>query len=248
MDGNFTAQHMKMNKPEWDVALSDGKGYMVSELPYHSHLQQSLDSKDGDLKRKTTLRKVKDRYATCSNHRAINAANINKSNLRSTGIGATACAWHGCFVPHSVVDFQKGERYINTGYSICNALGYGSESIAKALVIYDVGCQWSVNFRSRVKNSPSLLLPPALEIVPAVGKFHLATHKLSCFPRYSLNFVKGAGHLDGEILETLWAPFNKISTTARSMTQAHRQEVYDDHMRDSNWKKLVGIGEGFFFL
>ncbi|KAI6101034.1 hypothetical protein EV401DRAFT_1894234 [Pisolithus croceorrhizus] len=103
------------------------------------------------------------------------------------------------------------------------------------------GCQWSVNFWSRVKNSPSLLLPPALEIVPGVGKFHLAAHKLSCFPRYSLNFVKGAGHLDGEILETLWAPFNKISPTARSMTQAHRQEVYDDHMRDSNWKKLVGL-------
>ncbi|KAI6163445.1 hypothetical protein EDD17DRAFT_1756453 [Pisolithus thermaeus] len=230
IDGNFTAQHMKMNKPELDVALSDGKGYMVSEGPYQNHLQHSLDSKE---------------RSTCSNHRAINAANINKSNLRSTGIGATACARHGCFVPHSVVDFQKGERYMNTDYSICNALGCGSERITKALVIYDVGCQWSVNFWSRVKNSPSLLLPPALEIVPAVGKFHLAAHKLSCFPRYSLNFFKGAGHLDGEILETLWAPFNKISPTARSMTQAHRQEVYDDHMRDSNWKKLVGLGEGF---
>ncbi|KAI6027080.1 hypothetical protein EDC04DRAFT_2869194 [Pisolithus marmoratus] len=102
IDGNFTAQHMKMNKPEMDVSLSDGKGYMVSEIPYHSHLQQSLDNREvggGDPKR-----------STCSNHRAINAANINKSNLRSTGIGATACAQHGCFVPHSVVDFQKGER------------------------------------------------------------------------------------------------------------------------------------------
>ncbi|KAI6010350.1 hypothetical protein EDC04DRAFT_2610218 [Pisolithus marmoratus] len=225
IDGNFTAQHMKMNKPELDVALSDGKGYMVAEVPYQSHLKQSLDSKE---------------RSTCSNHRAINATNINKSNLQSTGISATACAWHGCFVPHSVVDFQKGERYMNTDYSICNALGYHSESITKALVIYDVGCQWSINFRTRVKNSPSLLLPPALEIVPAVGKFHLAAHKLSCFPRYSLNFIKGVGHLDREILETLWAPFNKISPTARSMTQAHRQEVYDDHMRDSNWKKLRG--------
>ncbi|KAI6010226.1 hypothetical protein EDC04DRAFT_2541909, partial [Pisolithus marmoratus] len=45
-------------------------------------------------------------------------------------------------------------------------------------------------------------------------------------------------------METLWAPFNKISPTARSMTQANRQEVYDDHMRDSNWKKLVGIDRG----
>ncbi|KAI6166492.1 hypothetical protein EDD17DRAFT_1752630 [Pisolithus thermaeus] len=231
IDGNFTAQHMKMNKPELDVALSDGKGYMVSEGPYQNHLQHSLDSKE---------------RSTCSNHRAINAANINKSNLRSTGIGATACAQHGCFVPTLWWIFKKGRGgYMNTDYSIFNALGCGSERITKVLVIYDIGCQWSVNFWSRVKNSPSLLLPPALEIVPAVGKFHLAAHKLSCFPRYSLNFVKGAGHLDGEILETLWAPFNKISPTARSMTQAHRQEVYDDHMRDSNWKKLVGLGEGF---
>ncbi|KAI5982215.1 hypothetical protein EDD15DRAFT_2378096 [Pisolithus albus] len=177
--------------------------FMVAEVPYQSHLKQSLDSKEASV------------------YRAINAENINKSNLQSTGIGATACAQHGCFVPNSVVDFQEGERYMNTDYSIW--------------------CQWSVNFRSRVKNSPSLLLPPALEIVPAVGKFHLAAHKLSCFPRYSLNFIKGAGHLDGEVLETLWAPFTKISPIARSMTQAHRQEVYDDHMRDSNWKKLVGM-------
>ncbi|KAI6099659.1 hypothetical protein F5141DRAFT_1205122 [Pisolithus sp. B1] len=179
IDGNFTAQHMKMNKPELDVALSDGKGYMVSEGPYQNHLQQSLDSKEG----------------------LVPQLVLNMAALSPT-------LWW---------IFKKGR-----------------------------GCQWSVNFWSRVKNSPSLLLPPALEIVPAVGKFHLVAHKLSCFPRYSLNFVKGAGHLDGEILETLWAPFNKISSTARSMTQAHRQEVYDHHMRDSNWKKLVGLGEGFF--
>ncbi|KAI6162707.1 hypothetical protein EDD17DRAFT_1776471 [Pisolithus thermaeus] len=95
IDGNFTAQHMKMNKPELDVALSDGKGFMVAEVPYQSHLKQYLDSKE---------------VSVYSNHKAINAANINKSNLQSTGIGATAHAWHGCFIPHSVVDFQKGER------------------------------------------------------------------------------------------------------------------------------------------
>ncbi|KAI6125019.1 hypothetical protein EDD16DRAFT_1474673, partial [Pisolithus croceorrhizus] len=94
IDGNFTAQRMKMNKPELDVALSDGKGFMVAEVPYQSHLKQSLDSKE---------------RSTCSNHRAINAANINKSNLRSTGIGATACAWHGCFVPHSGRFSERGE-------------------------------------------------------------------------------------------------------------------------------------------
>ncbi|KAG1846287.1 hypothetical protein F4604DRAFT_1533945, partial [Suillus subluteus] len=33
-----------------------------------------------------------------------------------------------------------------------------------------------------------------------------------------------AGQVDGEILEILWAPFNKISPTAWSMSQAHCQE------------------------
>ncbi|KAG2049657.1 hypothetical protein BDR06DRAFT_984261 [Suillus hirtellus] len=97
--------------------------------------------------------------------------------------------------------------------------------------------------KKRVNNCPGLTLPENTEIVAAVGKFHLSAHKLACFARYSLNFILGAAQVDGEILETLWAPFNKISPTARSMSQAHCQEILDDHMRNSNWKKLVGIGE-----
>ena len=106
-----------------------------------------------------------------------------------------------------------------------------------------MACQWHKNFLARVAKSSGLFLPDDLEVIPAVGKFHLSAHKTSCFSRFSLMFLKGAGHIDGEILETLWASFNKISPSARSMTLAHRQELYDDHMRDSNWKKLVGIGE-----
>ncbi|KAG2045828.1 hypothetical protein BDR06DRAFT_900116 [Suillus hirtellus] len=30
--------------------------------------------------------------------------------LKSPSIGGVACARHSCFVPHSMVDFQKGER------------------------------------------------------------------------------------------------------------------------------------------
>ena len=45
----------------------------------------------------------------CNNHRAVNQANASRGHLEASGIGATACLRHGCFVPHSVVDFQKGE-------------------------------------------------------------------------------------------------------------------------------------------
>ena len=34
-----------------------------------------------------------------------------------------------------------------------------------------------------------------LEIIPAIGKFHLSAHKPDCFPRFSLMFVTGAGHM-----------------------------------------------------
>ncbi|KAG2059145.1 hypothetical protein BDR06DRAFT_875058, partial [Suillus hirtellus] len=232
VDGNFTAQHMKMKTPEDDVSLADGKGYMVTEGPYETHIIESVEEKE---------------KSSCSNHRAVNAANVQRSNLRATGVGATACARHGCFVPHAVVDFQKGERQMNMDYSICNALKYPSEDIGSALIIYDVACQWSIHFHERVNQSYHLSLPQSIKILPAVGKFHLSAHKLLCFPRFSLNFITGAGHIDGEILETLWAPFNKISPTARSMTLSHRQEVLDDHMRDSNWKKLVRIGKSPLF-
>ena len=110
-------------------------------------------------------------------------------------------------------------------------------------MIYDVACQWSVNFHRRVESYDSLFLPEEMDIVPAVGKFHLSAHKPACFPRFSLMFIPGAGHVDGEILETLWASFNKISPSARAMNLAHQQEVYDEHMRDSNWKKLVVLGK-----
>ena len=53
----------------------------------------------------------------------------------------------------------------------------------------------------------------------------------------------GAGQIDGEIMETLWSLFNKFAIMARAMTKAHREEILNDHMRDVNWKKIVGMGE-----
>ena len=67
----------------------------------------------------------------------------------------------------------------------------------------------------------------------------------SCFSKWTLNFLKKAGHIDGEIMEMLWSGMNKVSSMARSMSKAHRQEVLDDYMRDVNWKKAVRIGDIF---
>jgi hypothetical protein len=134
------------------------------------------------------------------------------------------------------------ERQMNMDYSICNALHCNSNGLSEALVEYDVACSWSINFSARLQSSRFLSLPEGMDLIPAVGKFHLTSHRGDCFAKFSLNFVHGAGQQDGEILETLWASLNKAAGSIRAMSKAHRQEVLDDHMRDSNWKKLILIG------
>ena len=206
--------------------------------------------------------KMADRFcqkSTCSDHKAVNRVNTTQGHLRATGIGAVACARHGCFFPQAVVDFQKGERsisnmwkssvltsssrQINIDYAVCQSLSSMANN-PRVITIYDIACQWSRNFRQRVKDCEYLDVPPNLQLVPAVGKWHLGAHVTDCFPKFSLNFIEGIGQVDGEILETLWSVTNKVAGTTRAMGKSHRSEVLDDNMYDSNWKKWVGIGKG----
>ena len=111
------------------------------------------------------------------------------------------------------------------------------------LLIYDIMCQYSVNLRRRFAASKSLKWPVTVKtLVGGIGQFHIHGHKSSCFPRFSVNFIKGAGYQDGEILETLWAQFLGIINSIRGMTASHRREVIDDHMNHSNWSKMTRIG------
>jgi Kyakuja-Dileera-Zisupton transposase len=135
---------------------------------------------------------------------------------------------------------------VNVDYSTSNALNFNTNGLRESLLIYDVMCQYMVHFDDRLRDvNQYLSLDPEMRVFGAIGKFHLADHVDSCFSKWSLNFMKGAGHIDGEIMETLWSGMNKVSGAARSMSKAHRQETLDDYMRDANWKKTVGIGESF---
>ena len=45
IDGNFHADHVKMRRPEDDVGLTNGEGYMVEDSRYQKHLAISKKSK-----------------------------------------------------------------------------------------------------------------------------------------------------------------------------------------------------------
>jgi hypothetical protein len=42
VDGNFSAEHMKMKYPDQDIWLSNGMGYMVEWKRYKSHLDEAV--------------------------------------------------------------------------------------------------------------------------------------------------------------------------------------------------------------
>ncbi|TFY54792.1 hypothetical protein EVJ58_g8650 [Rhodofomes roseus] len=166
MDGNFSAEHLKMRRPGDDIPLADGHGFMVTNLPYKEHLKAAVDVRE-------------------------------------------ALKHH--------------------------------EGIKHFLIMYDVSCQYSKKAKARFESSPQFLKWPSAMIDWGIGKFHVHGHQRDCLVKYSPSFIPGAGLVDGEVIETLWAPLNRISGSTRAMSTSHRKEVIDDHMNDSNWRKTTGM-------
>jgi Kyakuja-Dileera-Zisupton transposase len=108
---------------------------------------------------------------------------------------------------------------------------------------HQVPGEWRLHFKEHFEAGNYLSLQDDLDVTTAIGKFHLGAHIQQCFPLHSLNFIFGAGQLDGEILETLWSSLDKVAGFTRLMSQAHWQEVLDDYMADSNQKKSVTTGK-----
>ena len=179
---------------------------------------------------------------TCHAHRAQKDGEKMSVGRRVRGIGAHACARHGCFCPSSVVDFELGKRQMCMDYSLSQALKKSHmEGIQYALCIYDIMCQYHVNLARRFAESSALSIPDTLTIIKAIGLWHVHGHKDECLYRFATTYIPGVGVVDGEILETLWSILNRTSRACRGSTIAHRTEVLDDHMGDSNWKKTINM-------
>ena len=126
-------------------------------------------------------------------------------------------------------------------YAFVHAINHISALLA-ILLLYDIMCQFWVNFLKRIAEVPSFLtLPKGANIKRGIGLFHVHGHVKECFARFAPTFIQGAGTVDGEIIETLWNPLNHTASSARSMSWYHRQEYLDTHMGDSNWKKVIKI-------
>ncbi|KAN0074433.1 hypothetical protein V8E55_011845 [Tylopilus felleus] len=199
MDGNFKAEHLPDRRPADQVWLMDRQGYMVEREDYKAYLKAT----NHPLER-----------STCNNHWAVNQVNTGHGKLEATRIGATACARHGCFVPHSIVDVQKGERQVNMDYSLAQALGYNMQGISNVVTFYDVNCSYIKKLRAQVANNAYIEIRPEVMIVPGIGIWHVHSHRPECYARYAPLFISGVGWVDSE-------------------------ELLDFQMNDSNFMKMI---------
>ncbi|EFI27460.1 hypothetical protein CC1G_15494 [Coprinopsis cinerea okayama7 len=226
-DGNFTLVHRKQ-KGEDDVWLRNGEGYLVETSKYDEHLKKTTEPLQ---------------VSTCHEHRAVEDRSKVHKGCDVTGVGALACSRHGAFAPSSVVGFQKGERQVNMDYGLMGAVrSTRAENAPRLNLLYDINCQYSVHLRDRFATSDTLSLSEDLPIVFGIGKFHVFGHQEGCYSRYSPSFIDGIGQTSGEILESLWSTLNESARATQTMSLAHRTEVLDAHIGDSNWKKMISLG------
>lgn len=135
---------------------------------------------------------------------------------------------------------------MNTDWSLSEAMKtINLQGTTTLMEIYDVVCQFGVNQLERIAGNHFLSKPETLELIQAIGLFHVHGHQDACLYRYATSYIQGVGIIDGEILETLWAPLNEIFKSMRTASLSHRTEVFDDHKGDSNWKKITNIGKLF---
>jgi len=76
IDGNFSAEHLKMRRPEADVGLSPGGRYMVEPRRYESHLDTGKEIKQVCLFRKTICPN-----SNIISHRNLCALTIKQSTM-----------------------------------------------------------------------------------------------------------------------------------------------------------------------
>ena len=112
-------------------------------------------------------------------------------------------------------------------------------------VSYGITCQWILHLWERMQTLPfPMRLDYKNKMVNAfVPKFHLPAHIAQCQWKYSFNFIKSAGRTDGEAPERGWSTLNAVASSTKEMGPGHRRDMLDNIIRDSNWKKVIGLGK-----
>ena len=134
-------------------------------------------------------------------------------------------------------------RQGNADYILLSALR--RRRFKRLVLSYDISCQYSRKFLSRVARytGDMLLNWDDIDLEFVIPQFHIAGHGESCRTRYSLRFRQHMGHTDGENIERGWATFNGLSASTKEMSPGSRQDILDQHFGDWNFQRLLSFGK-----
>ena len=109
-------------------------------------------------------------------------------------------------------------------------------------ITYDIGCQWSKNFRSRMSEFPEhMQINPATRVDIAIPSWHINGHGERCRKGFCLGYTRGAGRTCGEEVETTWSSTNSLAPSVREMAPGARHDTLNDHWNGWNFRKIVGF-------
>jgi hypothetical protein len=115
-------------------------------------------------------------------------------------------------------------------------------------ITYDIGCQWSKNFRARMSDFPeNMQINPATKVDVAIPSWHINGHGQRCRREFCLGYTRGAGRTCGEEVETTWSSTNALGPSVREMAAGARHETLNDHWNSWNFRKIVGFRMFLFF-
>lgn len=136
-------------------------------------------------------------------------------------------------------------RYANMDYLFYS--GLKNTAIKSMVISYDIACQWSINFHTRMKTCFPAAWPinnrsSDVQLRFLVPKFHLPAHINKCHQDFSFNYAPHVGRTEGEAPERGWSKINALSYSTKEMGPGSRQDTIEDHFNDMNWKKVIGMG------
>jgi hypothetical protein len=127
-------------------------------------------------------------------------------------------------------------------YVFASALKHHDHELQK-VVSYDIACQWWINLLECLNKLPLHIRPPPLGPTDVViPKLHVYSHKLKCQTDYSLNYLDGAGHTDGEGIERTHSNTGPVCASTKQMGPGSHHDSLDWHWVHWNWQKIVGMG------
>jgi hypothetical protein len=109
---------------------------------------------------------------------------------------------------------------------------------------YDIGCQWYLNWWSRVDRLPEHIKPlfRSDDMECFVGIMHIHGHAPECQGRWCGCYRPGNAHTGGDNVEHLWAEMNPISASASRMGPNGRDDLLELAFDFHNFNKMTGFG------